>query len=119
MRIAQIVDVRFLQRWHVCRAVVRWINGKHWLQQNKKKKSMANDKELKFQKIPLKMFIETLMHLHESGVKYIDLVGVPDEEEDLIGIHVQDDYYEYDEDDEDNDDDDQNGLSEEDLNTLI
>lgn len=66
---------------------------------------------MKFQKIPLKELIEILHEMYDQGADYVDIVGVPNEEQDVIGIHVLEEYFfeeEYPEE-----------LSDEDLNQLI
>lgn len=46
----------------------------------------------RFKKIPLKLLIETLVHIHESGADYIDIIGVSGETQDIVTISVE---YEY------------------------
>ena len=75
---------------------------------------------VKFQKIPLKGLIETLQEVYNQGADYIDIVGIPDEDQDIIGIHVREEYLSDDlEDEEEGQDENQEGLSDEDLNQLI
>ena len=79
-----------------------------------------NKKMVKFQKIPLKGLIETLQEVYNQGADFIDIVGIPDEDQDIIGIHVREEYLSEDlEDEEEEQDEDQEGLSDEDLNQLI
>lgn len=44
-------------------------------------------------KIPLQLFIDKLVEIYENGVDYIDLVGIPDEIQDEIGIVIKKEYY--------------------------
>lgn len=79
-----------------------------------------NKKMVKFQKIPLKGLIETLQEVYNQGADFIDIVGIPDEDQDIIGIHVREEYLSDDlEDEEEEQDENQEGLSDEDLNQLI
>lgn len=78
-----------------------------------------NKKIVRFQKIPLKELILTLQSVYNQGADYIDITGIPDEEQDVIGIHVLEEYLSEDLEEEEDDEDDDNGLSEEDLNKLI
>jgi len=48
--------------------------------------------EVRLQKIPLKVFLDTLLDLYHFGVEYIDIVGTPDKEQDVIGIMYNRDY---------------------------
>jgi hypothetical protein len=49
-------------------------------------------KPAKFKKIPLKMLIETLIHIHDSGANYVDIIGISGETQDVVTISVE---YEY------------------------
>lgn len=79
---------------------------------------MEDPKEMRLNKIPLRPFLEALKDIYERGVDYIDIIGVPGETQDSIGIAVKEDYYapgtEWVDDEERF-----NGLSDEDLNQLI
>ncbi len=80
---------------------------------------MARSKKaVRFQKIPLKELLETLQTVYNQGADYIDISGIPDEQQDVIGIHVLEEYLSDDLEDEDDEEDD-GTLSEEDLNKLI
>lgn len=48
--------------------------------------------QAKFKKIPLKLLIETLTHIYDSGAEYIDIIGVAGETRDVVTISVE---YEY------------------------
>lgn len=48
--------------------------------------------QVTLKKIPLKTLIDVLTRLWGSGADYIDIVGIPNEIQDNIGILVQDDY---------------------------
>lgn len=91
----------------------------------------------KFHKIPLKIMLDILSALYNSGANFVDIIGIPDQEQDTLGISVKEEYmaskeemeseeeYEDDEYEISNDpplDYEQNitnPLSEEDLNTLM
>ena len=76
---------------------------------------MARSKKaVVFQKIPLKDLIETLQSVYNQGADYIDISGIPNEHQDVIGIHVLEEYL-TNEDEEDEDDE----LSEDDLSKLL
>ena len=49
-------------------------------------------KQVKFRKIPLKILIETLVHIHNSGADYIDILGIEDEVQDIVTIAVEEEY---------------------------
>ena len=82
---------------------------------------MKDNGELRFRKISLRLLLDTLTHIWNSGADYVDIIGIRGDEQDVINIVVQEDYMtdeeleEYDEDDEDEDD----PLSDEDINNLI
>ena len=83
-----------------------------------------NKKTIILQKIPLKRLLETLEEIYNQGADYIDISGVPNVEQDIIGIHVREDYMadEEDFDFEENDDEEElksSDLSDDDLNQLI
>ena len=81
-----------------------------------------NNKEVRFKKISLQMLIDTLTHVYNSGAYYVDIIGIQNDEQDVINIVVMEDYMtdeeleEYDEEEQDEDDD---LLSDEDINNLI
>lgn len=82
---------------------------------------MENSKEVRFRKISLRLLLDTLTHIWNSGADYVDIIGIRGDEQDVINIVVQEDYMtdeeleEYDEDD----DEDEAPLSDEDINNLI
>lgn len=51
-----------------------------------------NNKGLVLRKIELKVFIDTLVEVYNSGADYIDIVGNPEENQDTIGIVVHEEY---------------------------
>lgn len=53
---------------------------------------MENNEEVRLRKIPLSVFIDTLLDLFNSGVDYVDIIGKNNEEQDVIGISFSDDY---------------------------
>ena len=80
---------------------------------------MAKSKKMvKFHKIPLKELIMTLQSVYNQGADYIDISGVPGEEQDVIGIHVIEEYLSDDLEDDD-EDDFPSSISDEDLDKLI
>ena len=74
---------------------------------------MERSNEVRLKKIPLRAFLEALTDIYERGVDYVDIIGVPGEEQDSIGISVKEEYFAKEEDDDDN------SLSDSDLNQLI
>lgn len=82
---------------------------------------MENNGELRFRKISLRLLLDTLTHIWNSGADYVDIIGIRGDEQDVINIVVQEDYMtdeeleEYD----DEDDEDDTPLSDEDINNLI
>jgi len=98
------------------------------------------NKKVVLRKIALQPFIETLVNVYNSGADYIDLVGTPEETQDVISIVVHQDYISEaeegeesleliieDEDDEDGEEEEEQlikkpttpPLSDEDINELI
>ena len=88
--------------------------------------------QVRLKKIPIAVFLKALMDIYESGVDYVDIIGVPGEEQDTIGIAFSDDYMSKaeSEDDDINNENDSNieqleeeikniKLSDEDLNQLL
>lgn len=71
-----------------------------------------NGKEVRLSRIPLKLFIDALTEVYNTGADFVDLVGQADMDQDSVGIIVKETYYNYfpDEDDE---------LTDDDLNQLI
>lgn len=83
-----------------------------------------NRNEVTLKKIPLKLFIEVLTDAWNKGADYIDIIGVPDELQDNIGIAIKEDYYTKGDKEEDNFDvdieiDPSKHLDDNDLNQLI
>lgn len=76
---------------------------------------MAN-KEIRFRKISLELLLDTLTHLWDAGADYIDIIGIQNENQDIINIVVQEDYMSEEESSDESDDD---TLSDEDINNLI
>lgn len=54
---------------------------------------MENRQEITLKKIPLKIFIEVLTDAWNKGADFVDIIGVPDELQDNIGIAIKEDYY--------------------------
>ena len=52
----------------------------------------SNNNEVRLNKIPLKLFIDALIDVYTSGAEYVDLIGKPGDEQDVIGISVSIDY---------------------------
>lgn len=83
-----------------------------------------NRNEVTLKKIPLKLFIEVLTDAWNRGADYIDIIGIPDQVQDNIGIAIREDYYtkgdkEEDEFDVDVKIDPSKNLDDNDLNQLI
>lgn len=51
-------------------------------------------KKIKLTKIPLEAFINALEQVWESGANFIDIIAIPDVDQDVIGIAVRDEYME-------------------------
>ena len=80
-----------------------------------------NNGELRFRKISLRLLLDTLTHIWNSGADYVDIIGIRGDEQDVINIVVQEDYMtdEELEEEEDEEEDDDTPLSDEDINNLI
>ena len=71
-----------------------------------------NNKIITLQKIPIKNLMEILSELYNDGADFIDISGMPDEDQDVISIFVREEYM--------NQDEEYDGdLSDDDLNQLI
>lgn len=77
-----------------------------------------NNGELRFRKISLRLLLDTLTHIWNSGADYVDIIGLRGDEQDVINIVVQEDYM-TDEEVEEEEEDDDTPLSDEDINNLI
>lgn len=110
-------DVRSQLKQSVSRVHARLTNGKQLLHEKKKTSSMS--KQVKFRKIPLKMLIDTLIHIENSGAVYIDIIGVQDSVQDVVTIAVEDEYMADNQPTPDNIDFINDKLSDEDLNDLM
>ena len=82
---------------------------------------MEKNNEVRLKKIPLFIFLEALTDIYNRGVDYVDIIGVPGEEQDSIGISVKEEYFSNSEDEEKDEDVKlpKDFLSDEDLNQLI
>lgn len=49
-------------------------------------------KQIILHKIPLSTFIDLLVEVENTGAAFIDIIGIPDIEQDVIGIAVKDEY---------------------------
>lgn len=76
-----------------------------------------NGKEVRLSRIPLKLFIEALKEVYDTGADFVDLVGQADVDQDSVGIIVKESYYNYFQ--EDDDDEGDRELTDDDLNQLI
>lgn len=110
-------DVRSQLKQNVSRVHARLTNGHQWLQDKKKTSSMS--KQVKFRKIPLKLLIDTLIHIENSGAVYIDIIGVQDTVQDIVTIAVEEEYMADNQPTPDNIDFINDKLSDEDLNDLM
>jgi TATA-binding protein-associated factor Taf7 len=59
------------------------------------------------------------MELYNQGADYIDISGMPDEDQDVISIFVREEYMSNDNNQEEYDEEFNSNLSDEDLNQLI
>jgi 3-dehydroquinate dehydratase len=78
-----------------------------------------NNKIITLQKIPIKNLMEILSELYNEGADYVDISGMPDEDQDVISIFVREEYMNEDDDDEEYDEGRNSDLSDDDLNQLI
>jgi hypothetical protein len=86
-----------------------------------------NKKEIILRKIALQKFIETLVNIYNSGADYVDIIGTPDDNQDIISIVVHEEYLSKDEDEIEFIDEEEEEyiepnnkpLSDEDINELI
>lgn len=82
---------------------------------------MENDHNVILRKIPLSVLLDHLTEIYNSGVDYIDILGVNGEEQDKIGIAFNTSYMSLEEDTNLDPDESQINikLSDEDLNQLL
>ena len=82
---------------------------------------MENNHDVILRKIPLGILLDHLTEIYNSGVDYIDILGVNGEEQDRIGIAFNTSYMSPEEDTNLDQDESQINikLSDEDLNQLI
>jgi len=80
---------------------------------------MENRQEITLKKIPLKLFIEVLTDAWNKGADFVDIIGVPDELQDNIGIAIKEDYYTKGNDKDDVEIDPSKDLDDNELNQLI
>lgn len=87
---------------------------------------MENNNEIILRKIPLKIFIEVLTDVWNKGADYIDIIGVPNEVQDNIGIAVKEEYFSKEEEDDEEldvdvelEDEKEKPLDDKDLDMLI
>jgi hypothetical protein len=79
---------------------------------------MRQNKEMRFRKISLELLLDTLTHLWDAGADYVDIIGIQNEDQDIINIVVKEDYMSDEPIDEAEEDPD-TPLSDEDINNLI
>lgn len=53
---------------------------------------MENNNKVVLRKIPLEIFIDVLLEIYEQGVDFVDIIGVPDEIQDTIGVTFSQEY---------------------------
>lgn len=78
---------------------------------------MQNNNDRIIRKVDLKMLIDTLVDVYNSGANYVDIVGKADEEQDTIGIIVHEDYMA--DPDEMIEEEEDKPLSDDDINQLL
>lgn len=64
---------------------------------------MENNNEIILRKIPLKIFLDVLTKAWNDSADYIDIIGIPNEVQDNIGIAISPDYYSKGDEEDDND----------------
>lgn len=79
---------------------------------------MAN-KEMRFRKISLELLLDTLTHLWDAGADYVDIIGIQNEDQDIINIVVKEEYMSEEEPNDESDEEPPTTLSDEDINNLI
>lgn len=52
-----------------------------------------NNENVRLNKIPLLIFIETLQDIYQMGVDFVDIVGTNNVDQDIIAIHYNDSYF--------------------------
>lgn len=78
-----------------------------------------NNNEVIIRKIDLKVLIDTLVDVYNSGANYVDLVGKPDEEQDTIGIIVHENYMADPDEMIEEEEEEDKPLSDDDINQLL
>lgn len=53
---------------------------------------MENNNKVILRKIPLEIFLDVLLEIYEQGVDFVDIIGVPDEIQDTIGVTFSQEY---------------------------
>jgi hypothetical protein len=119
INIVRSVDVRSRQRQNVFPVHALSINGQLLSQDKKKTQLMSNLRRVKFRKIPLKHLIDTLIHLHDSGADYVDIIGVEDKIQDIVTLSVQAEYMNNSSDNVPEDIKFTNKLTDDDINDLV
>ena len=64
---------------------------------------MENKKEITIRKIPLKVLMEVLMEVYETGADFIDITGIHNDNQDVMSISIKAEYYSEEEQDDDDD----------------
>ena len=81
------------------------------------------ENKVRLKKIPLGVFIQALMDIYNTGVDYVDIIGVPGKEQDTVGIAFCDEYLSKDLEEETDEDIEEKikniNLSDDDLNQLL
>ena len=54
---------------------------------------MEKQPRVTLRKIPVQILIETLQEIWETGADFVDVVGIPDDTQDEIGLVVREEYY--------------------------
>ena len=52
----------------------------------------GSDKMVELRKIPLAGFIDLLQELYEKGADYVDIIGKPNTQQDIISVVVKEEY---------------------------
>ena len=80
---------------------------------------MEERKQIKLHRIPLKDFLDILESFYEVGADYVDIIGVPDEEQDSIGVAVKPEYFNKEDIEESTESPEENKLSDDNISNFI
>jgi hypothetical protein len=53
---------------------------------------MEDNRSIKLSKIPLQIFIDSLIEIYNSGADFVDIVASLDDMQDKLGLYIMEDY---------------------------